>query len=150
MLQLQSIRDNKEKVLEGLKKRNFKEAVQLIEAAIHHDMERRTKQIARDQVSSELNQMSSKIGALMKEGKKEEAEQVRGLVASKKEGIKVLEEELRLEENKLQEILYKIPNIPAEKVPAGKGPEENLNLFQHGTMPSLPPGSQPHWFELRT
>ena len=145
MLQVQSIRDNKEKVLGGLRKRNFRDADQLIEEAIRHDLERRTRQISRDEISSELNQMSSKIGALMKEGKKEEAEQTRALVAAKKEKIKILEEELKAEENKLQEILYKIPNVPAEKVPAGKGPEENLNLFQHGTMPSLPPGSLPHW-----
>ena len=106
MLQVQSIRDNKEKVLGGLRKRNFRDADQLIEEAIRHDLERRTRQISRDEISSELNQMSSKIGALMKEGKKEEAEQTRALVAAKKEKIKILEEELKAEENKLQEILY--------------------------------------------
>lgn len=132
-------------MLAGLKKRNFSEAEALVEAAMGHDKERRRKQVLRDEANAELNTLSAQIGGLMKEGKKAEAEQIRSQVAGKKEAIKNLEEEVKGEEARLQEILYKIPNVPADKVPAGKGAEDNLNVHQHGAMPALPPDAQPHW-----
>ena len=149
MLQVHIIRENTEKILEGLKKRNFKEAEPLVADALRHDKERRSRQVTRDEANSELNIMSAKIGALMKEGRKGEAEEMRSLVAGKKEAIKLLDEGVKTEESKLQEILYKIPNVPAEKVPAGKGPEDNLNIFQIGAIPSLLPNAQPHWDLIR-
>ena len=145
MLQLNIIRDSKERVLEGLKKRNFRDADQLVEAVLDHDKERRRKQLLRDEGSAELNSLSAKIGALMKEGKKTEAEQTRALVGGKKEAIKTLDEEVKLEETTLQDLLYKIPNVPAEKVPAGKGAEDNIKVHQYGTMPKLHPEALPHW-----
>lgn len=145
MLLVASIRENKEKVLEGFQKRNLKDAELLVNAALAHDKERRQKQVIRDQASAELNLLSARIGGLMKEGKKAEAEQIRSQVGGKKEAIKLLEEELKKEEVQLQEILYKIPNVPAERVPRGKGPDDNQALYQQGAMPKLAPGAQPHW-----
>lgn len=145
MLQVNNIREDRARVLAGLKKRNFSEAEALVEAAMGHDKERRRKQVLRDEANAELNTLSAQIGGLMKEGKKAEAEQIRSQVAGKKEAIKNLEEEVKGEEARLQEILYKIPNVPADKVPAGKGAEDNLNVHQHGAMPALPPDAQPHW-----
>ena len=145
MLQVNTIRDNKERVLAGLKKRNLKDAEQLVEAALEYDKERRRIQVVRDEASAELNVLSAQVGGLMKEGKRSEADQIRGQVGGKKEAIKSLEEELKVVEAKLQEVLYKIPNVPAENVPAGRGAEENVNVHQHGTMPSLHPDAQPHW-----
>jgi seryl-tRNA synthetase len=145
MLQVNNIREDRARVLAGLKKRNFNEAEALVEAAMGHDKERRRKQVLRDEANAELNTLSAQIGGLMKEGKKAEAEQIRSQVAGKKEAIKNLEEEVKGEETRLQEILYKIPNVPADKVPAGKGAEDNLNVYQHGAMPALPPDAQPHW-----
>ncbi|NOT75403.1 MAG: serine--tRNA ligase [Cyclobacteriaceae bacterium] len=145
MLQINVIRDNQEKVLAGLKKRNFKEADQLVAEAIHHDKERRKKQVARDEVSADVNAMSTQIGGLMKQGKKEEAEQLRAQVAGKKELIKTLEEEVNVEEARLQEILYKIPNVPADKVPAGKSADDNLTVYEYGAIPALRAEAQPHW-----
>ncbi len=145
MLQVNNIREDRARVLAGLKKRNFSEAEALVEAAMGHDKERRRKQVLRDEANAELNTLSAQIGGLMKEGKKAEAEQIRSQVAGKKEAIKNLEEEVKGEEIRLQEILYKIPNVPADKVPAGKGAEDNLNVHQHGAMPALPPDAQPHW-----
>ena len=145
MLQVTSIRDNKERILNGLKKRNFKEADDLVNAVLDHDKARRTRQVLRDEANAELNTLSARIGGLMKEGKKGEAEQIKGVVGGKKEAIKSLDDEVKAEEVKVQELLYKIPNVPADKVPAGKGAEDNLNVHQHGAMPVLPPDSQPHW-----
>ncbi|MBL7847964.1 MAG: serine--tRNA ligase [Cyclobacteriaceae bacterium] len=145
MLQVTRIRDEKDKVLAGLRKRNLKEADLLIEAALDHDKERRRKQVFRDEASAELNVLSAKIGGLMKEGKKVEAEELRATISGKKEAIKSLEEEVKQEEARLQEVLYKIPNVPAEKVPAGQGADDNLNVHQHGALPSLPPDALPHW-----
>lgn len=145
MLQVNNIREDRDRVLAGLKKRNFKDAEELVEAAIGHDKERRRKQVLRDEANAELNTLSAQIGGLMKEGKKAEAEQIRSQVAGKKEAIKALEEEVKGEETRLQEILYRIPNVPAEKVPAGKGAEDNLNVHQQGAMPAMPPDAQPHW-----
>jgi len=145
MLQLTTIRDNRESVLAGLAKRNLKEAEALVDAAIHHDKERRRKQVLRDEANAELNSLSTRIGGLMKEGKKSEAESLRSDISGKKEVIKSLDEEVKQEELRLQEILYKIPNVPATKVPAGKGAEDNLNVNQHGALPTLPADALPHW-----
>lgn len=145
MLQVANIRDNKDKVLEGFKKRNLKDAEQLVDTALAHDKERRQKQVLRDAASAELNLLSAQIGSLMKDGKKIEAEQIRAQVGGKKEAIKLLEEELKQEEALLQEVLYKIPNVPMEKVPFGKGADDNTKVSEHGVIPKLGPGSQPHW-----
>jgi len=145
MLQVTTIRENRESVLAGLAKRNLKDAVSLVDGAIHHDKERRRKQVVRDEASAELNSLSAKIGGLMKEGKKSEAEALRADISGKKEAIKVLEEEVRQEEARLQEILYKIPNVPAEKVPAGVGADDNINVNEHGALPKLGAEAMPHW-----
>lgn len=145
MLQVSTIRENRESVLAGLAKRNLKDAASLVDAAIHHDKERRRKQVVRDEASAELNSLSAKIGGLMKEGKKAEAEAMRADISGKKEAIKALEEEVRQEEARLQEILYKIPNVPAEKVPAGVGADDNINVNQHGALPKLGADALPHW-----
>jgi len=145
MLQVNIIRDDRERVLAGLKKRNFKEAEALVDAAIDYDKDRRRKQVLRDEASAEVNSFSAQIGSLMKEGKKAEAEQLRSQVAGKKEAIKSLEEELKSVESRLQELLYKIPNVPADQVPAGLGADQNRNVYQQGAMPTLPPDAQPHW-----
>ena len=123
MLQLSVIRENPEKIIEGLNKRNLKDARELVTKALDLDKDRRRIQVSRDEASSEINTLSAKIGTLIKEGKREEAEQVKQQVSGKKETIKKLEEELKAEEAALQEVLYRIPNVPADKVPQGKGAE---------------------------
>jgi len=149
MLLLTNIRDNKDRVLSGLKKRNFREAADLVEAVLEQDKARRTIQVQRDDASAELNTLSARVGGLMKEGKKSEAEQLRAQIGGKKDAIKTLEDELKAKESKVQELLYKIPNVPADKVPAGTGADDNMNVHQHGTIPVLAEGSLPHWDLIR-
>ncbi len=145
MLQIQMLRDHKEQVLAGLRKRNAGDAERLVDEALQIDLERRKNQQLRDEINASINVLSAEIGGLMKQGKKEEAEKTRQQVSGRKEQLKGLEEAVRSEELKLQDILYKIPNVPAARVPAGKGAEDNVNVHQAGAMPSLPPDALPHW-----
>ena len=145
MLQINVIRENRDKVLEGLKKRNFKDAEELIGEAIDIDGLRRKQQLELDDLKAQSNSDSKKIGELIKSGSADEANNLKGKVTSAKDHIRVWEGNLIAFEKRLQELLYLIPNIPAEKVPAGKGAEDNLSVYQQGAMPALPPDAQPHW-----
>lgn len=144
MLQISYIRENKEKVLTGLKKRNFSE-LELVEQAIALDEKRRTLQTELDEALSKSNKLSKEIGALMKEGKKEEAEAAKEQTAQYKELTKRLNAELDQTATSLTQVLYRIPNIPNEIVPEGKSAEDNLNVFQAGEIPALYEGALPHW-----
>lgn len=145
MLQVQVLRDETKRVLEGLTKRNFKDAEELVSQALKIDQERRKTQLDLDSLKSKANSNSKLIGELIKTGKIGEADRIKGEVAADKEQIKTWETNLGAFEKMLQEILYKIPNVPHEKVPAGKTPEENINVHQHGTPPTLFAGAMPHW-----
>ena len=144
MLQISYIRENKEKVLTGLKKRNFGE-LELVEQAIALDEKRRALQTELDEALSKSNKLSKEIGALMKEGKKEEAEAAKEQTAQYKELAKRLNAELDQTATSLTQVLYRIPNIPNEIVPEGKSAEDNLNVFQAGEIPALYEGALPHW-----
>ena len=144
MLQISYIRENKEKVLTGLKKRNFGE-LELVEQAIALDEKRRALQTELDEALSKSNKLSKEIGALMKEGKKEEAEAAKEQTAQYKELTKRLNAELDETTTSLTQVLYRIPNIPNEIVPEGKSAEDNLNVFQAGEIPALYEGALPHW-----
>ena len=144
MLQISYIRENKEKVLTGLKKRNFGE-LELVEQAIALDEKRRALQTELDEALSKSNKLSKEIGALMKEGKKEEAEAAKEQTAQYKELTKRLNAELDETTTALTQVLYRIPNIPNEIVPEGKSAEDNLNVFQAGEIPALYEGALPHW-----
>ncbi|WP_314297793.1 serine--tRNA ligase [Capnocytophaga gingivalis] len=144
MLQISYIRENKEKVLTGLRKRNFGE-LELVEQAIALDEKRRALQTELDEALSKSNKLSKEIGALMKEGKKEEAEAAKEQTAQYKELTKRLNAELDQTATSLTQVLYRIPNIPNEIVPEGKSAEDNLNVFQAGEIPALYEGALPHW-----
>lgn len=145
MLQVATIREQREKIIAGLKKRGLKDAGELIDKAITLDANRKDTQKKADDLKAKSNAEAKKIGELMKAGKTEEATSLRNAVSTDKELIKQLEGELAAFEEQLQQHLYKIPNVPAEKVPAGTSPEENLNVYQHGEIPVLYPDALPHW-----
>ena len=121
MLQINVIRDHKERVLEGLKKRNFKEAEDLIAQVLETDIQRKNTQKKADDLRAQSNENSKKTGELIKGGKTEEVDNLKAQMASDKHRIKVWEEGLAELEMRLQELLYKIPNIPHQNVLAGKG-----------------------------
>ena len=144
MLQISYIRENKESVINGLKKRNFKE-LELVEEAIALDEQRRLVQTKLDNALAESNKLSKEIGTLMKEGKKQEAEAAKAQTAELKEQIKQYSASLEETVNSLNDILYRIPNIPNALVPEGKTAEDNLTVFQAGEIPHLFEGALPHW-----
>ena len=144
MLQISYIRENKDLVINRLKKRNFKE-LELVEEAIALDEQRRLIQTKLDNALAESNKLSKEIGALMKEGKKQEAEQAKAQTADLKEQIKQYSTSLEETVNSLNDILYRIPNIPNAIVPEGKTAEDNLTVFQAGEIPHLFEGALPHW-----
>lgn len=145
MLQINVIRAQTEKVLEGLKKRHFKEAEELITKVIDADKQRRETQLQLDNLKAKSNTDSKLVGELMKAGKQEEAKVLRAAVASDKENLRLLEDTLQESEKTLQQVLYRIPNVPADIVPAGKTPEENITVHEHGAIPKLDGDALPHW-----
>ena len=144
MLQVSFLREEKERVLEGLKKRNFKN-LELVDEAIKLDDERKKTQQEMDAQLSEINKISKEIGLLMKEGKKEEAEKAKSKTAEFKENSQDLQQKLKAAEARLLEILYLIPNIPYEKVVAGNGADDNEIIYQSHDVEGLGEGAIPHW-----
>lgn len=144
MLQVNFLRDNKDRVVEGLQKRHFKD-VELVDKAIATDDERKKIQYDLDSQLSEINKISKEIGLLMKEGKKEEAEAAKSKTSQYKESSKELESHLKDKENELLNILYQIPNIPNELVKAGKSEEDNEIIYQSHDVEGLGEGAIPHW-----
>jgi seryl-tRNA synthetase len=149
MLQLNYIRDHKEDVLKRLAIKNFKDAESVIGNVIDLDSKRRNTQKEGDALKAEANALAKQIGELMKSGKKDEAEQVKSKTASLKQKEKELDELLAGIEKQIHDILVTVPNLPNVTVPAGKTPEDNAVVFEHGEKPSLHKDAKPHW-ELTT
>ena len=145
MLQVNFIRENFEKAVEGLNKRNFPHAEELLSQVLEIDKKRKETQSERDQLQAEANGIAKEIGGLMKAGKKDEAEKVKLRTADIKSQIKTLESDYDGFEQELKELLYTIPNIPYTDVPTGTSAEDNEVVLQHGAIPSLYEGNQPHW-----
>ncbi|HLO82025.1 MAG TPA: serine--tRNA ligase [Chitinophagaceae bacterium] len=148
MLQVNLIRKQKEWVLERLAVKNFPEPG-LVDRVLELDDQRRSLQTASEQLLARRNAASKEIGALMGQGKKEEAESRKKEVADLKEQLEGIEKDLALADKELQDALVRLPNLPSEKVPAGKTPEDNEVVRQGGDIPKLPEGSLPHWDLIR-
>lgn len=144
MLPIQLFRQNKELVLEGLKKRNFKET-ELVDQIIAIDEKRRQLQVENDNLAASINAASKNIGQLMAQGKKDEAEAIKAEVASHKEQTKELAAKLAEMEQEQYDLIIRLPNIPHSSVPFGKTPEDNEVVRQAGTRPDLSSQKLPHW-----
>ena len=144
MLQVNFIRENKEEVITRLAKKNF-EATAIVELVVELDEKRRSTQAELDNLLAESNKLSKDIGEMMKNGEKAKAEILKEKTTQIRENSKTLNESLNAIANQLQEELYKLPNLPAEIVPFGKTPEENVNVFEEGAIPKLHEGALPHW-----
>ncbi len=151
MLQLQVIRNEKARVLEGLKKRNWDEGqLGIVGRVIELDTRRKALQTEIDKSLAEQNRLSGEIGALFKQGKKEEAEGLRAQVAGLKEAVVSQKADHDQTVQDIQELLYLIPNIPHDSVPPGRSAQDNF-IYQDWTrpLPVLSEGALPHW-ELAT
>jgi seryl-tRNA synthetase len=147
MLELHIIRNERERVEAGLIKRNWSiEQLQILDRVIETDDQRKSAQTRLDHLLNESNVRSKQVGELMKEGRKEEAEQIKLAVAAGKEEVKALEEEMRSLRERLEEHLLSIPNIPNEAVDPGKDSDDNLVYREwKGKLPVLEDWSIPHW-----
>lgn len=144
MLTLKDINENSEEIIRKLTKRNI-DVTREINRIIELDEKRRTSQTLLDGKLSEINALSKSIGGLMKQGKKEEAENIKQEVSTLKDTAKELETTLKDAETAIHDLLVNIPNVPHESVPAGKAAEDNLVERSGGTTPELHPDAQPHW-----
>ncbi|KVV13394.1 serine--tRNA ligase [Flavobacterium sp. TAB 87] len=144
MLQITFIRENQEQVIKALAKRNF-DAQSVVEEVVQLDEKRRATQVELDTVLSESNRLSKDIGELMKSGEKAKAAILKEKTVVLKEKSKDLSDKAEALAFALTQKLYTLPNLPAEIVPEGKTPEENLNVYQQGEIPVLHEGAMPHW-----
>ncbi len=148
MLQVNLIRQQKAWVLERLAIKHFKE-VDVVEQVIALDDRRKALQSATDQLLAQRNAASKEIGALMGQGRKDEAEARKLEVARLKADIDRNGEEQLAVESALQDTLVKLPNLPSELVPPGTTPADNAVVREGGARPALPEGAKPHWDLIR-
>ena len=145
MLEINKIRLNKEKVIELLRVKNFKDAEEKINNLIDLDEKKRQVQKQLEDIKAELNVKSKEIGQYMKDGSKEMAEKAKTEVANLKENSKDLEKELSEKEQEIEGLLLSIPNLPHSSVPKGKTAEDNIVENIDGKIPKLWEGATPHW-----
>ena len=126
MLTLKLINEETERVIRGLQKKHFEGAAEAIAAVQATDRRRREAQQQLDQLLAESKKKAAEIGALMKQGLREQAEQAKASVAELKEKAKELEAAMDEAQKKLNEQLYQIPNIPYDEVPDGAAAEDNV------------------------
>lgn len=144
MLTLQTIKADPQFVIERLAVKGF-DGKEIINAILDIDSRRRRLQQRCDTDASELKKLASSIGALMKEGKKEEADAAKQKVAELKEETKKMQQELEESENEMRDLLLTVPNLPNADVPLGKCAEDNVVVKTGGKMPELGENALPHW-----
>ena len=126
MLTLKLITEETDRVVRGLEKKHFKNAKEAIDEVLAVDKKRREAQQQLDKNLSEAKKMAAQIGAMMKEGRKEDAEKVKAEVSEMKEKNKQLEEQMNQSQDEMTRLLCQIPNIPYDEVPEGKEAQDNV------------------------
>lgn len=144
MLTLKQIKDNPEDIVRRLAVKKF-DGKDAIDQVLAVDETRRKAQQQVDALNATLKSASSKIGMLMKNGKRDEAEVAKLEVQKLKEEIKTFDDEQKKAESDLRELLLSIPNIPCDIVPEGNGAEDNLCVKTGGKMPEISKQALPHW-----
>lgn len=145
MLTLKLVSEETERVIKGLEKKHFPGAKQAVYDVLALDKMRRETQQKLDKELQEGKKKAAQIGALMKEGKKDEANAIKESVAALKEESKLLERELNDIQQKLIDLLRTIPNIPCDEVPEGKDASDNVVVKEGGEKPNLPEDAMCHW-----
>lgn len=144
MLETAYLRNKPEEARARLAKRNI-DAEGMLSKAAMLDEHRRSTQNVLDAELAAMNELSRSIGELMKAGNKAEADLARERTTELKNRIQHLRDELANAEEALQAHLCTIPNVPQERVPQGKTPEDNVTVMQRGAMPELAADAKPHW-----
>ena len=144
MLTLQLINQDPEEVIRRLAVKQF-DGREPIMRIVELDKQRRALQKQRDDNAAVLNKMAAQIGALMKQGNRDEAENVKAQVASLKTANKEIDDNLTAAQDEITEILLSVPNVPYSGVPEGRTAEDNVVEKTGGKMPELPEDALPHW-----
>ncbi len=144
MLTINLIRENREFVIERLRVKNFR-AEEIVDTIIGLDASRRDIQSKADQLQAEMNRISKEIGSLIKNGKKEEADQARENTYKLKEEIKSLTDKLVPVEARLREEIIRLPNLPSALVAPGTGADDNVVVKEGGPVVVTDEGALPHW-----
>lgn len=144
MLQVNNIRDNKDAYVKALSKRGI-DANTILEEVLQVDETRRTTQAQLDEVLSQSNTLSKEIGMLFQKGEAQKANELKEQTTQLKEQSKTLQDQLNEASEKLQQLLFTIPNIPNDLVPAGQDENDNEEVFKEGDVPTLDSEALPHW-----
>lgn len=144
MLQLQTIREQKDEVIRRVTKKHF-DGQKFISEIARLDAERRKVLTDLEGVKAESNSLARQIGELMKSGKKAEAEEVKAKTSALKDSEKKFQEVLDQLEKEQFDLLVQVPNMPSDAVPEGKTPADNKEVFAHGEVPKLHDKAVPHW-----
>lgn len=145
MLVVSDIRENKNEFIAGLEKRGIANAAALLDEILALDDKRKGTQTRLDQILAESNKQSKAIGLLMKEGKKDEANEAKTKTSELKTQSKELNAVLEETTVSLDDKLYQIPNIPNAEVPPGNSEDDNEVIFEVDQLPTLSPDAKPHW-----
>ena len=144
MLNISNLREQKNKIVQLLKIKNF-DALDLIDLVIKKDDSRKLNQQKSDKILSKLNQSAKEIGFLYKQGELDKANALKKSSAELKEESKKLSAIQKEIQEEIKEILLQIPNIPHESVPSGNSENDNEIIKEVGEIPKLHENSQPHW-----
>lgn len=144
MLQVTDIRENKEKYVKALTKRGI-DAASTLDEVLNVDEERRATQAKLDEVLAQSNSYSKEIGKLFQSGEAQKANELKEKTVELKESSKQLNEQMVAAAEKLQQLLYTLPNIPNDLVPTGTDEKDNEEVYKEGEVPKLPEGALPHW-----
>lgn len=144
MLQVNEIRENKEKFIQALSKRGFDASI-IFSDVLQTDELRKTTQAKLDETLAQSNSFSKEIGLLYKNGEAQKATLLKEKTSQLKEESKELNETLNNTLEKLQKLLFTIPNVPNDLVPAGTDENDNEEIFKEGEIPKLVEGAIPHW-----
>ncbi len=144
MLQVTDIRENKEKYLKALAKRGI-DATSTFEEVLSADEERRGSQAQLDEVLAQSNNYSKEIGKLFQSGEVQKANELKEKTVELKDSSKLLNDKMMNAAEKLQQLLFTLPNIPNDLVPAGTDENDNEEIYKEGEVPKLFEGALPHW-----
>jgi len=144
MIQIQTIRENPQYIIERLKVKNV-DATESVEQILSLDQEIRTLKKSLDDNLMEQNALSKEIGILFKTGKAAEANAIKARITELKNGEKEFQQALSAKEAEMQSVLVLLPNVPNECVPCGKSAADNVVVYQEGDASNMDEDALPHW-----
>jgi len=144
MLEIQRLRTEKDAVLQGLQKRNI-DATATVDAILAKDTTWRAKKTELEIISAELNRIAKQVGEFFQQGKQAEANEAKAKTVTLKEQESVLKVAVQTVEEEMQQLMYQLPNVPNELVPAGKNELDNVTVEEVGSKTTFSGEALPHW-----